>query len=98
MRYTVHMFPVVRITVKDIEASSQEEAIQKAEASRDLYQEFAGTNGEYAEENSHYLVDEKNDPEYARSRFYPGDTIKRSDVVMAVQDCASCRSQVEKLI
>ena len=31
MKYNVHLFPIMRVTMRNIEANSQEEAIEKAE-------------------------------------------------------------------
>ena len=75
MLYDVHLYPVVRITLKGIEAESQMDAIRRAEASVDLYQ--AVCEAEYAEDVTAYLVDEHGDRDYARTRCYKckGDDI-----------------------
>ena len=71
--YDVHLFPLVRVKVRGVEADSQIAAIGKAEAVVNLNQLFDRTGDvdtEYAEEISHYLVDEEEDPEFERSEFY----------------------------
>jgi hypothetical protein len=77
MKYNVHIFPVVRVKVCDIEAESQVDAIKKAVANTNLDELFSQKhptpgveNTEYAEEISHYLVDEADDPEYINSKSY----------------------------
>jgi hypothetical protein len=73
--HTVHAFAVVRVRVPDIMARSHAEAIADAEERLDYAGLFnddrAGT--EWAEEVSHYLVDEAHDPEHACSCFYAPD-------------------------
>jgi hypothetical protein len=71
MLYDVHMYPVVRITVKGVEAESQLDAIRKANANIDLYQ--AVCEAEYAEDVTGYLVDEHGDPDHLRTRCYKWD-------------------------
>ena len=75
MLYDVHLYPVVRVTLKGIEAESQVEAIRKAEVGLDLYQ--AVRSAEYAEDVTAYLVDEHGDHNYSRTRCYKpeGDQI-----------------------
>jgi hypothetical protein len=71
--YTVHVFPVVHVRIPKVEASSPEEAIDKAESMMDLNRELQLVNTEYAEEISHYLVDEDGDPDYSKSVWFgPG--------------------------
>lgn len=71
MRYTVHVYPVVRVAVTGIEAASQEEAMEKADKT-DFHAIFdhLGDNIEYAEDIDCFHVDEENDPEYERSAWY----------------------------
>lgn len=67
--YRVHLYAVVRVPVEVPSASSQLNAIEKAEASVDLCREF--TRGEYADEVVGALVDEVGDSdEYLNSRNY----------------------------
>ena len=79
MKYDVHIFALVRVKVAGIAAQSQAEAIVKAEDSVDLYHLFdnAGAFGveatEFADEITHYLVDEVGDLTHQRSRFYEAD-------------------------
>tara|TARA_R100000306_G_C4358695_1_gene134138 strand:+ start:312 stop:590 length:279 start_codon:yes stop_codon:yes gene_type:complete len=68
MEYTVHVYAIVRVPVK-VEAESQVDAIEKAEAKVDWYTQFDGDQ-EWAEENAYYLVDELGDEEYQKSHWY----------------------------
>jgi hypothetical protein len=83
MKYKVHLFAVVRVRIDNIEATSQLEAIKKAENDTDLYRQFlwesrGGEGGtdpyvnhtEWADEISHVLVDEEGDEEYEQSGWY----------------------------
>ena len=80
-KYTVHLYPIVRVTVSDVEADDQVEAIKKAEdmvvydalfwARDPKYPDFpAVTQVEYADDIDGYLVDEDGDTEHERSREY----------------------------
>ena len=71
--YDVHLFPLVRVKVRGVEADSQIAAIGKAEAMVNLPRLFDRTgevDTEYAEEISHFLVDEEGDPDFERSEWY----------------------------
>ena len=68
--FDVHLFPVVRIKVPGIEATSHIAAIEQAIAQIDLYVECESTNFEYAEELSHFLVDVTGDQEYENSQWF----------------------------
>lgn len=72
MKYTVHIYLIVRVKVAGIEADSQEEAMKKAEAKVDFHTIFDSMNEtiEYAEDIDGFHVDEEDDPEYTRSRWY----------------------------
>jgi hypothetical protein len=83
MKYNVHVFAVVRVKVAGVEADSQTEAIEKARACVDWYGTFENISvrgkhvpgvhidaTEFAEEFSHYLVDEQDDPEYNNSQWF----------------------------
>jgi len=72
MKYTVHVYPIVRVTFPGIEAESQEEAMKKADEQADFHSVFdhLGDNIEYAEDIDGFHVDEENDPEYERSCWY----------------------------
>ena len=72
MKYDVHIYPIVRVTLLGIEADSQEEAIKKAEAQADLYA-LCSAGVEYAEDIDSFQVDEENDPQYERSCSYDRD-------------------------
>lgn len=69
MKYNVHVYHVVRTKVPDIEASSHEEAMKKAD---ELFAN-SGYETESAEEVAGYLVDEQGDGEFASSRSYGPD-------------------------
>ncbi|MDO9333427.1 MAG: hypothetical protein Q7T57_02755 [Dehalococcoidales bacterium] len=73
MKYTVHIFPIVRVAVK-VEADSQEEAMKKAEEQTDFHALFGASGvAEYAEDIDCFHVDEENDPEYTKSTWYDKD-------------------------
>ncbi|MBI4311443.1 MAG: hypothetical protein HY681_06645 [Chloroflexi bacterium] len=78
-KYDVHLFTVVRVKLEGIEATSQRDAIEKAQQrfarerigeALGLTRSISGVETEYAEEVVDYLVDEEGDPEYKRSRRY----------------------------
>lgn len=70
MKYKVHLFPVVRVTV-EVEADSQQEAIEKAEYGEDFHLRFdRSADQEWAEEVAYYEVDEVGDEEYSNSHWY----------------------------
>ena len=72
MKYTVHIYPIVRVTFTNVEADSQEEAMEKADNKADFHALFDGMdeNIEYAEDVDCFHVDEENDPGYERSTWY----------------------------
>ena len=79
-KYHVHVYPVVRVLIKDIEADSQEEACKKAEELVDLHQLFESLRFdppvgyvEYADEIDGFLVDEESDVEHELSTWYEKD-------------------------
>lgn len=75
-RYHVHLYPIVRLLVRDVEAASQVEAIKKAEKLVDLHRLFCFqpdpgiATMEYAEGIDGFLVDEDGDNEYGQSTCY----------------------------
>jgi hypothetical protein len=74
--YDVHLFPVVRLKVSNVEAPSHREAIARArcQIATDLTQRFPDDDGEYAEEFSHYLVEVVGDEKRLQSQsFYSQD-------------------------
>lgn len=76
MKYDVHLFPIVRVIVQGVNADNQAEAIAQALAKRpDLNMLLHRPSGgyEYADEISHFLVDEADDPEHLNSQFYEAD-------------------------
>ncbi len=68
--FDVHLFPVVRIKVSGVEATSHVEAVEQAVAQIDLHAECESTNFEYAEELSHFLVDVTGDQEFENSQWF----------------------------
>lgn len=81
MDYEVHIFTVVRVTVCDVEADSQQQAVRSAIDRVDLNKIFdaklppdsGAQYTEWAEEDAYYLVDEVHDDDYANSRWWkPG--------------------------
>lgn len=70
MKYTVHLYPIVRIEVKDVEAESQVEAMKKADAQTDYHAVLDRPDQEYAEDVDGFHVDEEDDPLYERSTWY----------------------------
>jgi hypothetical protein len=96
MKYSVLIKAIVNVRVDDIEADSQVEAIQKA---RNInLHSFVDKDGsfhssewpirywEYSDENAEYLVDEDNDPDREKSRWYgrDGKTVVSGDL------CSEC--------
>ena len=74
--YDVHLFPVVRLKVPNVEAPSHREAIARArcQIAEDLTQRFPDDDGEYAEEFSHYLVEVVGDEKRLQTQaFYSQD-------------------------
>ena len=82
--HRVHSFVLVRVEQRDIPAPTHHEAIKHATEDLwpTLYDYFANTNPEslpgvvaveFAEEITHYLVDEEGDQQYSNTRFYASD-------------------------
>jgi hypothetical protein len=75
-KYHVHLYPIVCVTVRDVEAESQVDAIKKAEDLVDLDRLFAGLGGphvasiQYADGLDGFLVDEDGDTEHERSTCF----------------------------
>lgn len=99
--YNVHVFAVVRVKVAEIEAGSQTEAIEKAQQTdfRGLFdregrmwgRDLEGnsvviTQTEYAEELTHFHVDEIGDEDYAKSQWYCSD----GKTQLGDRQCVSC--------
>ena len=82
-RFDVHLFPIARLKIAGISASSPEEAIEIARGKMPI-QEFDRTlrnfraenvaDAEDAEEFSHFLVDYVGDETFERSRFFHSST------------------------
>lgn len=74
--YHVHLYPIVRVTVRDVAAGDQVEAIKKAEELVDMDKLFAGLGGRhvasigYAEDLDGFLVDEDGDEEHENTTWY----------------------------
>lgn len=92
IKYRVHLFAVVRISVGDVEANSQIEAIDTAKQQTNFHTIFRGDWGhnvqtEWAEEISYYLVDEEGDEEYQKSEYYgPGKEKSHPDMMALVNE------------
>jgi hypothetical protein len=81
-KYSVLIKAVVNVRVNHIEATSQVEAIKKAEEAVDLNDLFRNYTPsglvqytEYGDENAGYLVDEEGDPEFMNSLWYKPDGV-----------------------
>ena len=80
-KYHVHLYPIVRVLVRDVEAESQVEAIKKAESRVDLTRLFrhralppaSVASVEYADGIDGFLVDEDGDTKYEKSTFYDAE-------------------------
>ena len=78
-KYHVHLYPIVRVLVSEVEAETPEAAIKQAEALVDLYKLFSGLGGahvvsiEYADVMDGFLVDEAGGPERLKSTFYDAE-------------------------
>ena len=81
VKYHVHLYPIVRVTVRDIEAESQVEAIWKAASRVDLTRLFqhralppaSVASVEYADGMDGFLVDEDGDIEHTESTVYDAE-------------------------
>ena len=69
-QFDVHLFPVVRMKVSGVHATSHQAAIEKALEQTDLHARLVSTGGEYAELLSHFLVDVVGDEQFAQSRWF----------------------------
>jgi hypothetical protein len=67
MKYRVHIYAVVRVPV-EVEAKSQQGAIQKAVRYTDLEYDFK--QGEYADDIESFVVDEIGDKDYLNTKSY----------------------------
>ena len=72
LTFDVHLFPVVRLKVPGVLASSHVEAVERAleQVGAELQECLASSGVEYAEEISHYLVDVAGDSDYLQSRWF----------------------------
>lgn len=96
MKYSVLIKAIVNVRIDNIDADSQVEAIGKAQEinlhslmDNDGSFHFSGRTIrflEYSDHNAEYLVDEENDPEHEKSRWYghDGKTIVSRDL------CCEC--------
>jgi hypothetical protein len=76
-KYQVHVYPVVRVLVPDIEADSPEEGCQKAEQALDFNNLFSQPGIEYADDIDGFLVDEDGDTEHHRSASYDANYVRQ---------------------
>jgi len=74
-QYHVHIYPVVRVKVANVQAENHAEAIKKAETMVDLHQMFLGSGFESADDIDCFLVDDVGDEEFANSRWYGKDGV-----------------------
>jgi len=73
MKYTVHLYKAVRITMDCIEADSQEEAARIADEQCDVAEAMRTGSAEPEEcERLGATVDEEDDEDYRRTRYHQG--------------------------
>ena len=73
MKYTVHLYKAVRITMEGIEAESQEEAARIADEQCDVAESMRVGAAEPEEcERLGATVDEEGDEDYRRTRYHQG--------------------------
>ena len=69
--YHVHIFAVVRVRVAGITAPSHQAAAEQAHQQVPTFQQrFHGSDCDYADEISHYLVDVAGDEDFRNSRWF----------------------------
>ncbi|MEQ1560614.1 MAG: hypothetical protein ABL933_16965 [Methyloglobulus sp.] len=72
--HNVHIYAVVRVEVRNVEAENHPEAIKKAEEKAGLHHRLTrGNDQEYAEDIDCFLVDEHGDEGFANSCWYGKD-------------------------
>ena len=71
-KYHVHVYPIFKVLVPDIEADSQAEACEKADLAVN-FASFDQPGFEYADDIDGFLVDEDGDTEHQRSTFYDAE-------------------------
>jgi hypothetical protein len=96
MKYSVLIKAIVDVRVDGIDAESQLQAVQRVQdinlhslIDKDGHVRSSGRSIrylEYSDHNAEYLVDEENDPEHERSRWYghDGKTVVSGDL------CSGC--------
>ena len=72
-KYHVHVYPVVRVLVSEVEAQSPEEACRQAERAVDVAWALKGTVVEYANDIDGFLVDMDGDTEHQLSAWYDAE-------------------------
>lgn len=73
MKYTVHLYKAVRITMEGIEAESQEEAARVADEQCEVAESLRIGAAEPEEcERLGATVDEEGDEDYCRTRYHQG--------------------------
>jgi hypothetical protein len=76
MKYTVSLFPILRITRRNIEADSHEEAIKKARVDIDLVALSRDCGvAEFVEDIDGYLVEEDRDQMHEHATYYEKDGV-----------------------
>jgi len=68
MKYNVHLYPVFKVLVENVEAASLTEAIDKAEET-----DWAFAPMDYTEGHHCFLVDVVGDTDYSKSQWYLPD-------------------------
>jgi hypothetical protein len=63
-QFDIHIYAVVRVKVRGVEAENQAAAIARAVRETDLFEEIHRPEAEFSEDISHYLVDIQGDEEY----------------------------------
>ena len=82
-KYDIHLYPIVRVTVRDVEAEDQVAAIKKAEEIVDLNRFFHGLDVphilsvEYADDSDGFLVDEDGDTQHQRTASYDASYVRQ---------------------
>ena len=69
-RYVVHVYAVVRVPIKGVNAESPEEAVKKVDEEINLHEILDKGEVEYAEDVTEYLVDEVGDDGDIKRSFW----------------------------
>ena len=69
-RYVVHVYAVIRVPIKGVNAESPEEAVKKVDEEINLHEILDKGEVEYAEDVTEYLVDEVGDDGDIKRSFW----------------------------